>query len=1590
ATGEAAPKPKASARKKKGDSASSTTPPTPTPTTTVVAAPRLSAAAKGKKPARATTPTKPTDQHGFGIDEGNGSRPGVPDVPSDDSEEELSWNSSDDEDVDEQTKGREESEGDKTDESNDGSDDGNDDDNDETVKAGSKNDEDKDDNDDEEELAKNDDEDTESGKGDDKVSESERESDEEEIRQEEEESFDPIPRTPEGNELYRDVDINQGRDLQVTQNIEDSHVTLTPVHPDGLQESSSVSSFVTSMLNPISDAGVESIFTTASSPIVSLQTPTPIMTPSTIATITTSSDAPIPPTTIPSIILENLPTFNLAFRFDERLRSLETTFFEYRQTNPFVDAMAAIPGIVHQYITQQMTEAVQEAVKSQIKEQVSRILPRIEESVNATLEAEVLTRSSHSSRTSYAIAADLSEMELKKILIEKMEGNKSIQRSDEQRNLYKALVEAYDADKAILDTYGESTILKRRREDDDQEGPSARSERGGIVTHWFTLIVLSALRRSDNENMLSLVNPHGFADTMADVNVNAPTDQAPTMHHLLRKHKFHPRPDSPLHLINEEPVLGYLKFSAKGTKREVFGMLIFGNLITTDIQGEPYYQEYLAKVAKHQRYLAGETGSDPDSPAPKPAKATKKSKRKSIPGLVTKRRKPTSSLRLVDKSVAKGIPEKAPRVDDEEADVHRALEKSLKSIYDVPRGPLPQVVIKEPEFGKYQPVPETPKKKSPADQYIFQRHTSTPTGSSGHDESSSLYVKLGLTASEVESDEDVPGIDAGDPNEGYARPNPGDQDEGHAGPNPDEQDEGQAGPNPGDAVASQPRPSPVVHVGPNLEHMDLEVIDVSTQPHPEQMDKGFNAMAYPKVQENLKLTVKEQMILEEPASSTGTLSSLQHLTKDLSFGDLFFNNKPSEADNEKTTAETEAELMPLQATATETTTTTTIHLPPPQPQQSTTDSMLMKHIGELEHIMANLIQDYKHLEERLDSHGAPLYTLKNLDIPQQVSKVVDKIVTDAVDWAIQAPIWNRFRDLPEADMKEILHQRMWETNSYKTHEDHMMLYEALEKSMNRDHSEELLKDLAEACKKKKKRRDSPKKPPGSPPYQPPPPPPPAGPSGSPRAFGSSQVPPPPPLPPSTNQEGQSHGSIAPSSSKIDASAEYKAWTTTGTRLRLSVSSTPKDLQMDDDMAPDAQVYSLDDEDTENAHIPMANLRKDWWKPLKEDRTATPEPAWSIMSSDVSVPKNNWASALASAYSPPPEDSLLVQTSNMAMFMDWLCKRQGITELKPHDQEVLAFKLVKVFHPIVIHLQYQMKECHKLLTDSVDDSIIRHNASKPLPLGGPPSQVTIQSDFFFNRDLEYLRYGSKGSRPALSILKMKTAYYPEVVLEQMVPDQIWIKEECKYDIAAIAVRTHMRILSVIRIEVFSMYGYDYIKKIVLCRVDLNEHIIAEQDFNYMYPSDFEDLHLVIRQRVEEFHLENESYQTQLNLTKPRWDATGFEYKHGYMVIDSPRAVTFWDRYGVQMIMRFIKIHKFSDGTLHQTDEGLDYRVKEFKVNRMNSSLNTRFWIRKDVDRSKEFLFAIQKRLKTRRIFHNLESFVGGRVKDGDYRLLKRTK
>nr|GEY81352.1 hypothetical protein [Tanacetum cinerariifolium] len=224
ATGAAPPKPKVSVRRTRSSSDTSITPPT------AVAGLRLTTSQKGKQVAKASKAkslsslskvamteaqqlklaTKKSCQQthisyssGSGTDEGTGSIPGVLDVPTDESEEELSWISTDDE--------GDNDEGDDDDDGEEG--DGNDDD----------------------------------------------EADEE---TKDEESFDPIPQTPErsndkGNgeedlglnvggeeghikeeeedELYKDVNINQGRVLQTTLDVEDSHVTLTPVHPEAVE-----------------------------------------------------------------------------------------------------------------------------------------------------------------------------------------------------------------------------------------------------------------------------------------------------------------------------------------------------------------------------------------------------------------------------------------------------------------------------------------------------------------------------------------------------------------------------------------------------------------------------------------------------------------------------------------------------------------------------------------------------------------------------------------------------------------------------------------------------------------------------------------------------------------------------------------------------------------------------------------------------------------------------------------------------------------------------------------------------------------------------------------------------------------------------------------------------------------------------------------------------------------------------------------------------------------------------------------------------------------------------------------------------------
>ncbi|GKF20575.1 hypothetical protein Tco_0069213 [Tanacetum coccineum] len=215
---------------------------------------------------------------------------------------------------------------------------------------------------------------------------------------------------------------------------------------------------------------------------------------------------------------------------------------------------------------------------------------------------------------------------------------------------------------------------------------------------------------------------------------------------------------------------------------------------------------------------------------------------------------------------------------------------------------------------------------------------------------------------------------------------------------------------------------------------------------------------------------------------------------------------------------------------------------------------------------------------------------------------------------------------------------------------------------------------------------------------------------------------------------------------------------------------------------------------------------------------------------------------------------------MSSFINWFCKWIGKKKLSKADLEDPSFKVVRPFHDNNVSLQFQMEECHLLLTDQVDllnpeGHRVVPDVSKPLPLGGPPD------------------FG----------------------LKELVP-LLWIKSERDYDISAAygisywwfkhkefyitrhsapsdrsTVRSHMRILSVVSLKTYERYGYTFLKEIVLRKDDYKEYKISEADFKNLHPNDFEDLTYFIFK-----------------------DASDFLFKEDFTIVSKPRAVIYKDR------------------------------------------------------------------------------------------------
>ncbi|GJZ18501.1 retrovirus-related pol polyprotein from transposon TNT 1-94 [Tanacetum coccineum] len=326
---------------------------------------------------------------------------------------------------------------------------------------------------------------------------------------------------------------------------------------------------------------------------------------------------------------------------------------------------------------------------------------------------------------------------------------------------------------------------------------------------------------------------------------------------------------------------------------------------------------------------------------------------------------------------------------------------------------------------------------------------------------------------------------------------------------------------------------------------------------------------------------------------------------------------------------------------------------------------------------------------------------------------------------------------------------------------------------------------------------------------------------------------------------------------------------------------------------------------------------------------------------------------------------------MGSFIKWYCRHIGKSKLVKADLEGPTYKLVRPFHKNNISLQFQMEECHLLLTDQIDlvnpeGNQVVPDVSKPLPLGGPQGQVIIQTQYFFNKDLEYLVSGDKERRNALLISKLKAANYLDFGLEELVLS-LWIESECDCYISAAygishwwfkrkefyitrhnatsdrhAVRFHIRILYVVSLNTFSRYNYTYLREIVLRRADYKEYKILEADFKNLYSNDFEDMYLL--------HL-----QGKLNhLSGADKDASDFQFKEDYTIVHKPRAVIYRDRNNQKKMIKETEVYKFSDGTLTRILEKLDHMVKDYVLFKFNLSMEHRIWSEDDKWRSKEFI------------------------------------
>nr|GEU36247.1 hypothetical protein [Tanacetum cinerariifolium] len=300
------------------------------------------------------------------------------------------------------------------------------------------------------------------------------------------------------------------------------------------------------------------------------------------------------------------------------------------------------------------------------------------------------------------------------------------------------------------------------------------------------------------------------------------------------------------------------------------------------------------------------------------------------------------------------------------------------------------------------------------------------------------------------------------------------------------------------------------------------------------------------------------------------------------------------------------------------------------------------------------------------------------------------------------------------------------------------------------------------------------------------------------------------------------------------------------------------------------------------------------------------------------------------------------------FSTFQMNRLKVDTLIPELLAGLTYELMKGSCKSLVELKFFLEEVYKATTNQLDwnnpeGQQYPHNLLKPLPLiPNSRGRCVIPFDHFINNDLEYLRGGASSCKYTTSVTKTKATDYGHI---KWIEDLIVEWHNYKH-LDWIAVRRDNDKLYKFKEGNFKRLRIQDIEDMLLLLVQGKlTNLTVEERFAFNVSLRMFTRSIVIQRRVEDLQLGVESYQKKLNLTNSDTYRSDLKHKEAYTAYSNPK--------------------------------GFIYQNKD-KQNRKS-----------DKERAAAMIQAIAKQLKTKRIMRSLEKFVGGRLYEGDFRMLQRT-